>query len=129
VASLDIADDTFVVGDARIVARMVNEPARQRLWWPDLALQVIRDRGRQGVQWQVGGTWAGRAWNGTMEIWLEAVLDGVVLHHYARLDPVGPALHAKELTSLNVTYVTNWKRHVFALKDEVESTRDVRRQS
>jgi len=94
-----------------------------------LALQVIRDRGRQGVQWQVGGTWAGRAWNGTMEIWLEAVLDGVVLHHYARLDPVGPALHAKELTSLNVTYVTNWKRHVFALKDEVESTRDVRRQS
>lgn len=108
---------------------MVNEPARHELWWPGWTLHVSRDRGRQGVQWQVGGRWAGRSWSGTMEIWLEGVLHGVVLHHYVRLDPLGPALLAKEATSLNVTYVTGWKRHVFALKDEVEATPIVRARS
>ncbi len=40
------------------------------------------DRGLDGIRWSVTG-----AWVGSLEVWLEAVGDGVVVHHYARLDP------------------------------------------
>ena len=122
---LNVADDTFIVGDPRVVARLVNDPIRHQLWWPQLSLNVSRDRGRVGVEWTVNGVWAGQSWAGSMEMWLEPVLDGVVLHHYVRLDPVGRSLTDKQVAALNVTYATDWKRHVFALKDAVESTRSV----
>jgi hypothetical protein len=64
-------------------------------------------------------------WTGTMEIWLEAVLDGVVLHHYVRLDPVGEGLTENRLRELTTTYAMEWKQRVFALKDELEAGRVV----
>jgi hypothetical protein len=123
VTSFNIADDTFIVCDPSVLAQSVVDPARTTLWWPDLQLVVTRDRGRQGVQWEVTGQWAGRGWIGTMEIWLEVVLDGVVLHHYVRLDPEGSTLSAAHIRDLTARYCTQWKRHVFALKDELEATR------
>ena len=47
------------------------------------------DRGLDGIRWSVTGRWAG-----SLEIWLEEVGDGVLVHHYARLDPVDPATGA-----------------------------------
>ena len=123
--SFNIADDTFIVCDPSLLAQSVLDPARTSLWWPDLQLVVTRDRGRQGVQWQVAGQWSGRTWVGTMEIWLEVVLDGVVLHHYVRLDPDGSTLSGAQIRDLTARYCTQWKRHVFTLKDECEATRTV----
>lgn len=125
VTTFNIADDTFIVCDAAVLGRCIVEPARTALWWPGLTHVVTRNRGRQGVQWHVTGQWSGRMWTGTMEIWLEAVLDGVVLHHYVRLDPVGEGLTEKRLRELTTTYAMEWKQRVFALKDELEAGRVV----
>jgi hypothetical protein len=106
----DLADDTFVAAAPAVVARAVTDPARWRLWWPDLTLTVSRDRGRQGVQWQVGG-----GLTGTAEIWLEPFGDGTVVHFYLRagLSDLARSLRAQ-----------SWKRSVHALKDELEAGRE-----
>ncbi len=44
----------------------------------------MTDRGVQGVRWTVTGDRVG-----TMEVWLEDVLDGTVLHYFLRVDPPG----------------------------------------
>ena len=43
---------------------------------------MTRDRGVKGVQWAVRG-----ALTGSMEIWLEPVGDGTVVHWFLRADP------------------------------------------
>ena len=70
-----MADETFVAADPAAVGRAVSDPASWRRWWPDLRLNVVEDRGDKGVRWTVTGPLTG-----TMEIWLEPVLDGVLLH-------------------------------------------------
>ena len=69
--SIQIADETFVAADPVEVGRAVADPASWRRWWPDLRLTVVEDRGAVGHRWTVAG-----ALTGTMEIWLESVLDG-----------------------------------------------------
>ncbi len=83
--ALDLVDETFVVVDRARLAAVVADPARWRAWWPDLRLEVFMDRGLDGIRWSATG-----AWVGSVEIWLEPVLDGVLLHHYLRLDRPGP---------------------------------------
>lgn len=85
VAAIDIVDDTFLVAPPEIVASAFADPATCRRLWPDLRLSVYGDRGAAGLRWTVRG-----ALIGTMEIWLEPVLDGTVLHHYLRADPPAP---------------------------------------
>jgi hypothetical protein len=106
----DLADDTFVAAAPAAVARLVADPRRWSLWWPDLGLTVARDRGRDGIQWTVSG-----ALTGTAEIWLEPFGDGTVLHFYLRagLSDVERAVRAR-----------GWKRCVHALKDELEAGRE-----
>ena len=72
--SIQIADETFVAADPVEVGKAIGNPANWRRWWPDLLLTVVEDRGELGHRWTVAG-----ALTGTMEIWLEPVLDGVVL--------------------------------------------------
>ena len=118
---VDVADDTFVVADPAEVARRVADPAAWVRWWPDLRLQVIRDRGVKGVQWRVSG-----ALVGSMEIWLEPALDGVVVHHYLRAGhpPGAGAARGRRATARERRQrALAWKRHVTALKDELESGR------
>ena len=84
--AVDLVDETFVVADRAELAAVVADPERWRAWWPDLTLTVFMDRGLDGIRWSAAG-----AWVGSLEIWLETVGDGVLVHHYARLDPVDPA--------------------------------------
>jgi hypothetical protein len=42
---------------------------------------VYLDRGDQGLRWTVRG-----ALTGSMEIWLEPMLDGTLLHYFLRAD-------------------------------------------
>ncbi len=68
-----------------MLAPEVADPASWVRWWPDLDLRVTRDRGVKGEQWAVRGALAG-----SMEIWLEPVGEGTVLHWFLRADPRSP---------------------------------------
>lgn len=82
---MDIVDETFLVVPPKIVASAFADPAAWRRYWPDLTLAVYLDRGDEGLRWTVRG-----ALVGTMEVWLEPVLDGTVLHYFLRADPARP---------------------------------------
>jgi hypothetical protein len=117
--AVDIADDTYVAVPPAVLAPLVGDPAAWRSWWPDLHVQVTLDRGVKGVQWAVRGALAG-----SMEIWLEPVGDGVVIHWFLRADPPAP-LPARRAGRERDRRVRDWKRHAFALKDRAEHVEGV----
>ena len=114
VIHVEIADDTFIVAAPLDVAAVVADAGRWRLWWPDLELTVTRDRGPAGVVWAVHGPLEGE-----MEIWLEPVADGVVLHYLVRADTADPRPYR-----LRDRWTRGWKRHARRLKDELEAGRE-----
>jgi hypothetical protein len=125
VPTVDLVDETFVVADRGALARVVADPARWRTWWPDLELVVFMDRGLDGIRWSVTGEWTG-----SLEIWLEPVADGVLVHHYARLDRRGRSAPApddvagwRRASRERADRARAWKRSVWALKDELEAGR------
>jgi hypothetical protein len=85
VPSVDVVDETFLAVPPEVVAAEFAAPASWARWWPDLSVAVDTDRGVQGIRWTVTG-----ALVGSMEVWLEPVLDGTVLHYFLRADPSGP---------------------------------------
>lgn len=116
---VDIVDDTFVraappaVRAALDAAGLPNgEPQR----WPvEVRLAATEDRGAKGVRWAAAGRITGR-----MEIWLEPVPEGTLVHHYVRGEARhrwrSPAWVAREHT-------IGWKREVHAVKDSLERRR------
>jgi hypothetical protein len=82
---VDIVDETFLVVPPKIVASAFADPGGWRRYWPDLTLSVYLDRGDEGLRWTVRG-----ALVGTMEVWLEPMLDGTLLHYFLRAEPAGP---------------------------------------
>ena len=129
--AVDLVDETFVVVDRASIAAVVADPARWARWWPELQLTVFMDRGLDGIRWSVAGRWVG-----SLEIWLEAVGDGVLVHHYARLDPVDPSTGGprpvptdlsgrRRAARARAVRATAWKRSIWALKDELEAGRPV----
>jgi hypothetical protein len=72
VPAVDVIDETFLAVPPATVAKA----------FADLRLEVYADRGEEGLRWTVRG-----ALVGTMEVWLEPVLDGTVLHYFLRADP------------------------------------------
>jgi hypothetical protein len=121
--SIQIADETFVAADPVEVGRAVADPASWRRWWPDLRLTVVEDRGAMGHRWTVAG-----ALIGTMEIWLESVLDGVVLHYFVHAEPSGVA--AWQLAKMNLAKMNHRRRvagknMAFEVKRTLEATRPV----
>ncbi|WP_228000919.1 polyketide cyclase / dehydrase and lipid transport [Nocardia australiensis] len=81
-SSIQVADQTFVAAPGAAVADVLSGPNNWRRWWPDLALDVREDRGDKGIRWSVSG-----ALTGTMEVWLEPSLDGVILHYFLHAEP------------------------------------------
>lgn len=80
--AVDVIDETFLAVPRARVAAEFADPARWPAWWPRLRPEVAHDRGADGIRWTVTGALAG-----TMEVWLEEVLDGTVLHFFLRADP------------------------------------------
>lgn len=118
-ATVDVVDETFLAVPPERLAAEFADPDRWRDLWPDLALRVFADRGAQGVRWSV----VGDAWRGSMEVWLEAVGDGTVLHYFLRVDPVGGALGRRAATREAVRRQRAAKAVAFALKDRLEQGR------
>ena len=123
VNSIQIADQTFLAAGGARVAAAIGDQSSWRRWWPDLRLQVIEDRADKGIRWAVTG-----ALTGTMEIWLEPSLDGVVLHYFLHAEPTGVA--AWQLAKLNLPKMTHrrrvaGKKMAFEVKATVERSRPV----
>lgn len=116
--AVDVADETYVRVPPEVLAPVVADPGSWRLWWPDLVPTVTRDRGPKGQQWAVAG-----ALRGSMEVWLEGVGQGTVVHWYLRADPPSP-LPSRRLRRVRERRVLAWKADMFALKDRLEAFKD-----
>lgn len=118
-ATVDVVDETFLAVPPGRVATEFCDPAAWRRLWPDLALRVFADRGEKGLRWSV----VGDAWQGSMEVWLEAVGDGTVLHYFLRVDPLGRPLTRRAATREGVRRQRAAKALAFRLKDRLEAGR------
>jgi hypothetical protein len=120
--AIDIADETYVGCPPAQLGPVVADPATWARWWPDLRLSVTRDRVVKGHQWAVRG-----ALTGSMEIWLEPVGPGTVVHWFLRADlPEGARPRsARGLDRERQRRVKAWKVHAFALKDRLEGAERV----
>ncbi len=121
--SIQVADQTFVAAAGAKVGAAIADPARWRRWWPDLRLDVVEDRADKGIRWTVAGPLTG-----TMEIWLEAMLDGVILHYFLHAEPTGatPAeVAGMDLAGLVHKRRVAGKRMSFEIKNELEAGRPV----
>ncbi len=117
VAFVDVVDETFLAVPPSRVAATFADARRWRELWPDLTCRVYADRGDEGLRWTVGG-----ALVGTMEVWLEPVLDGTVLHYFLRADPARP-LRARALRREARRRRLAAKRLSLGLKRELEGQR------
>ncbi|NDL57299.1 polyketide cyclase / dehydrase and lipid transport [Phytoactinopolyspora sp. XMNu-373] len=116
-------DETFVVADRSALAAVLADPGLWRRWWPRLQLTVVEDRGRLGTRWTVRGELVG-----TAEIWLEPWHDGVIVHWFLRAEPAAPDTGLRwrrppDPTRIRERYVASFKRHIHALKDELDAGR------
>ncbi len=121
--SIQVADQTYVAAAPARVGAMVGDPSSWRRWWPDLQLQVVEDRAEKGIRWTVAGPLTG-----TMEIWLEPCLDGVVLHYFLHAEPAGvsgaqPA--RTDAAKLTHRRRVAGKRMAFEVKAALERSRPV----
>ncbi|HZE18468.1 MAG TPA: polyketide cyclase / dehydrase and lipid transport [Mycobacterium sp.] len=121
--SVQVADETFIAADPAQVGKVVADRASWRRWWPDLRLQVVEDRADKGIRWAVTG-----ALNGTMEIWLEPSLDGVLLHYFLHAEPSG--VSARQLAGMKLARMTHRRRvagkeMAFEVKTTLERSRPV----
>ncbi|MFI6869552.1 polyketide cyclase / dehydrase and lipid transport [Nocardia sp. NPDC050406] len=118
-SSIQVADQTFVAAPGAAVAQVLADRARWRRWWPDLSLDVREDRGDKGIRWTVSGPVTG-----TMEVWLEEMLDGVILHYFMHAEPPGTTnFSAREMTAANRARRVAGKRMSFEIKERLEAGR------
>lgn len=121
VSSIQVADQTFIAAEPALVARCLGAPSKWRRWWPDLRLGVGEDRAEKGIRWTVNGPLTG-----TMEVWLEPVLDGTIVHYFLHAEPTGygPAALAKlDLAAANRERRVAGKNMAFEAKRELEAGR------
>jgi len=117
VTSIQVADQGFVAAQPGRVAALVADRCNWRRWFPELALTVREDRGGKGVRWSVAG-----AVEGTMEVWLEPVLDGVVVHYFLHAEPAAVG-GTGMLAAANHARRMDGKTMVFDIKGALEAGR------
>lgn len=120
---IHLIDETWIDADVERTSAAVADPVVWRLWWPTLYLTVTRDRGRKGIQWAArSATGSDVDLTGTVELWLEPVKSGVLLHHYLRLDPTDGPLSRRQVRRLTRDFAWQAKRVFWKLKDDLEAT-------
>jgi hypothetical protein len=122
VPDIDVVDSTWICAPPAAVAAVIAEPTNWRRWWPGLTLAVDEWRGNKGVRWTVRSTRQGE--RGSMEVWLEPVLDGVVAHFFLRLDRADARpLTARQRAQRGGRYRTDAKRVFWSLGDQLDPGR------
>ncbi|WP_328392174.1 polyketide cyclase / dehydrase and lipid transport [Nocardia sp. NBC_00416] len=116
-SSIQVADQTFLAAPGAAVAAALAAPGQWRRWWPDLELDIREDRGDKGIRWSVRG-----ALTGTMEVWLEPSLDGVILHYFLHAEPA-QSLPPRKLAAANRDRRVAGKVMSFEIKDRLEDDR------
>lgn len=106
---VDVVDETFIRAEPLDVRAALVGPGVLDVLWPGLEREVVQDRGAKGVRWRTGGEVTGR-----LEIWLEEVPGGTIVHHFVRGEQVGgprrwESVHRKR-----------WKSGVHDIKDRLE---------
>ena len=115
-----IADDSYVEVPPESLAPLVADPATWVRWWPDLSLTLRRERGAEGCVWAVAGPWTGE-----MEVWLEAVGRGTVIHWQVRATAPGSARRAYGRVARDIERRRRaWKAVMFGLQDSVKPVKD-----
>ena len=114
---VELGDETFIAADRRLVAEVVGDPGRWAAWWPDLELEVLRERGDKGRQWVLTGSV-----RGTAEIYLEPWHDGTVVHLFLRLELPDHQDGAARRRAEHRRRL-DWKQTIHRLKDELEADR------
>ncbi|MBK0868498.1 MAG: polyketide cyclase / dehydrase and lipid transport [Saccharopolyspora sp.] len=84
-SAIDLAEEVFLAVAPAALAPHFADPDRWPRQWPGLAPVAEADRGIEGMRWRLTGDL-----RGSMEVWLQPVLDGTVLHYFLRADPPGP---------------------------------------
>jgi hypothetical protein len=127
---IHLIDETWIDAPVRTVSAAVADGANWQRWWPSLELTITRDRKLKGIQWAARSRPARRigrpptGLSGTVVIWLEPHRDGVILHHFLRLDPVdGRRLSGRAAAGRTKRFAWHAKRVFWQLKDELESSR------
>lgn len=121
VSSIQVADQTFVAAPPERIAEEIAAPDRWRVWWPDLVLTVREDRAEKGIRWVVSGPL-----DGTMEVWIEPVLDGAVLHYFLHCEPAADAAgtgRSPDLAEMNHQRRLQGKVMTFEVKRRLEAGR------
>ncbi|MFI9403871.1 polyketide cyclase / dehydrase and lipid transport [Nocardia sp. NPDC052316] len=116
-STIQVADQTFVAAPGTAVADILAAPNNWRRWWPDLTLVVREDRGDKGIRWTVSG-----ALDGTMEVWLQPALDGVIVHYFLHAEPQS-ALPASRAAAANRARRVAGRNMSFELKSRLEAGR------
>ncbi|MFD3593259.1 polyketide cyclase / dehydrase and lipid transport [Nocardia sp. NPDC058640] len=118
-SSIQVADQTFLAAPGTAVAPVLCAPNNWQRWWPDLRLDVREDRADKGIRWTVAG-----ALTGTMEVWLEAVPDGVILHYFLHAEPTAAeSKSARTLAAANRSRRVAGRNMAFELKARLEAGR------
>ncbi|MQY21323.1 polyketide cyclase / dehydrase and lipid transport [Nocardia macrotermitis] len=113
-SSIQVADQTFVAAPGSAVGEILADRGHWRRWWPDLTLEVREDRADKGIRWTVSG-----ALTGTMEVWLEPSLDGVILHYFLHAEPAT----GTDLVAANRARRVAGKKMSFEIKARLEAGR------
>ncbi|QBS44037.1 polyketide cyclase / dehydrase and lipid transport [Nocardia sp. CS682] len=116
-STIQVADQTFVAAPGTAVADILAAQNNWRRWWPDLTLVVREDRGDKGIRWTVSG-----ALDGTMEVWLQPALDGVIVHYFLHAEPQ-PALPVSRAAAANRARRVAGRAMSFELKARLEAGR------
>jgi hypothetical protein len=125
VPEVDVVDDTWIGVGPTVLAPVVGNAANWPRWWPELTVTVQQRRGAKGMRWTIPTGRRG-AVTGSMEIWLEPVADGTVVHYFLRLDGSRRSLRPRERDRLQAEYRVRMKAILFAVADQVDPGRMAR---
>lgn len=121
--SIQIADQTYIAAAGALVGAAIADRTKWRRWFPDLRLEVTEDRADKGIRWSITG-----ALTGTMEVWLEPSMDGVILHYFLHAEPTGasaPEVAGMKLAKMNHRRRVAGKKMAFEVKTSLEEARPV----
>ena len=122
VPEVDVVDSTWVGASPAAIGRVLAEPANWVRWWPELTVQVSELRGPKGVRWHVPAGRRGSV-RGSMEIWLQPIDGGTVVHYFLRLDGTRGPIAPRAAQKVEHEYRTRAKRLVWAIGDRVDPGR------